>query len=219
MRHPAVEFATLRCIGQTDVDLSMQGKSASKSLAEEACRLFPDQILSSDLKRCRLLAERIADRLRIKPVFDPIWREIDFGLWENRTWDAIRREEAHAFSEWVADFVRTPAPGGESFWQLQKRTLAAISRIDPTNSTVLVVTHAGVIRAAHSAFADRPLSRAFDYNIPYGGMLNVEIDFSEKRRRLSGGRPLRRRREKVPIHGRQRLRGTAALQAFLLRKC
>jgi broad specificity phosphatase PhoE len=173
MRHPAVEFATLRCIGQTDVDLSMEGKSTLKSLAEEACRLLPDQILSSDLKRCRLLAERIADRLRIKPVFDPIWREIDFGLWENRTWDAIRREEADAFSEWVADFVRTPAPGGESFWQLQKRTLVAISRIDPTSSTVLVVTHAGVIRAAHSAFADLPLSRAFDYNIPCGGMLNL----------------------------------------------
>ena len=38
--------------------------------------------------------------------------------------------------------------------------------------------------------------------------------------RSPGGRPLRRRREKVPIHGRQRLRGTAALQTRrMLRRC
>ena len=168
MRHPAVEFATLRCIGQTDVDLSTAGKSSLNSLA--------DQVLSSDLKRCRLLAEQIADRLRITPVFDPIWREIDFGCWENRTWDAIQREEAEAFSEWVADFVTTPAPGGESFLQLQKRALTAISKIDPISSNVLIVTHAGIIRAAYSAFANLSLSRAFDYNIQYGGMLHLRKD-------------------------------------------
>src|SRR5215813_9775801 len=105
MRHSAVEFATPHCIGQTDVDLSIAGKSTLKSLAEEACRLLPDRVLSSDLKRCRLLAEQISGRLRIKPVFDPIWREIDFGFWENRAWDAIQRENPEAFSEWVADFV------------------------------------------------------------------------------------------------------------------
>ena len=176
MRHPAVEFATGRCIGQTDIDLSTAGKSTLKSLTEKACHLFPDHVLSSDLKRCRLLAERIADRLRIKPVFDPIWRELDFGFWENRTWDAIQHEEAKAFSEWVADFVTTPAPGGESFSQLQHRTLTAISSIDPISSNVLVVTHAGVIRAAYSAFANLPLSRAFDYNIPYGGLFHFRKD-------------------------------------------
>jgi broad specificity phosphatase PhoE len=176
MRHPAVDFPAHRCIGQTDVDLSFAGNSSLKPLVEEASGLGPDQVISSDLKRCRLLAEQIAYRLRITPVFDPIWREMDFGFWENRTWDAIQREEAEAFAEWVADFVATPAPGGESFLQLQKRALTAISKIDPISSNVLVVTHAGVIRAAYSAFANLPLSRAFDYNIPYGGMLHLRKD-------------------------------------------
>ena len=182
MHHSAVEFATPHCIGQTDVALSMAGKSTLKSLAEEACRLLPDRVLSSDLKRCRLLAEQIAGRLRIKPVFDPIWREIDFGFWENRAWDAIQRENPEAFSEWAADFVTKPAPGGESFLQLQKRILTAVSEIDPISRNVLVVTHAGVIRAAYSAFTNLPLSRAFDHHVPYGGMLNVEINFSKPRR-------------------------------------
>ena len=64
MRHPHIDFAAQRCIGQTDVDLSFEGKSSLKSIAGQACRLFPDLVISSDLKRCRLLAEEIAARLR-----------------------------------------------------------------------------------------------------------------------------------------------------------
>jgi broad specificity phosphatase PhoE len=232
MRHPHIDFAAQRCIGQTDVDLSFEGKSSLKSIAGQACRLFPDLVISSDLKRCRLLAEEIAAQLRIRAVFDPIWREIDFGFWENRTWEAIRREETESFAEWVADFVRTAPPGGESFLQLQKRILSAIDEVLPDHTgetswmrampitlsdtelknarqgrrtasvcsvskgakrgrfayfalkqafmegrsvspNVLVVTHAGVMRAAYAVFANLPLSHAFDYKIPYGGMLHL----------------------------------------------
>jgi alpha-ribazole phosphatase len=175
MRHPAIDFAGERCIGQTDVDLSFAGQLSLKSLAEEACRLLPDRILSSDLKRCRLLAEQIAGRLHITPVYDPIWREMHFGFWENRTWDAIRNEEGEALAEWVADFVTIAPPGGESFLQLQKRVLAGISKIDPNTSHILVVTHAGVIRAAYAALSGLPLCRAFEYHIPYGKMYHARL--------------------------------------------
>ncbi len=37
--------------------------------------------------------------------------------------------------------------------------------------------------------------------------------------RSPGGRPLRRRRERVLIYGRQRLRGTVALQASIEHRC
>ncbi len=122
MRHLAIDLGSGRCIGQTAVDLSSAGRSSLESLAERACRLIPDRIISSDLKRCRLLTEQIAARLCIAPVYDPIWREIDFGSWENRTWDAIRDEEREALAEWAADFVTIAPPGGESFLQLQKRS-------------------------------------------------------------------------------------------------
>jgi alpha-ribazole phosphatase len=200
MRHPHSDFAAQRCIGQTDVDLSFEGKSSLKSFVAEACRLLPDRVISSDLKRCRFLAQEIGSRLRISPVFDPIWRELDFGFWENRTWEEIRREETEAFAKWVTDFVTTAPPGGESFLQLQKRILSAIDAVLPDRTgpaqrgrrtvsvcsvsngakrgrfaypNVLVVTHAGVMRAAYAAFANLPLSRAFDYKIPYGGMFHL----------------------------------------------
>ena len=172
MRHPAVDLSMQRCIGQTDIDLSAEGKSSLGFLAEQACSLGPDQIISSDLQRCRLLAEEIARRLNIRPVFDPIWREINFGTWENRSWEEIRVEEAEAFADWVTDFVRVAPPGGESFAQLHERFLVAISRIGRAGANILVVTHAGIMRAANATFSKIPLHRAFEYQISYGGILH-----------------------------------------------
>jgi alpha-ribazole phosphatase len=175
MRHPAINATGERCIGQTDVELSPEGQTALPSLAEEARRLQPDRILCSDLRRCRLLGEAIGTRLGLRVEQDPIWREVSFGRWENRTWSDIEAEEPGALSEWISDFENVAPPGGESFQQLQARVISAIcTRL--TNALELlpkghavVVTHAGVIRAAISAFANLPLRRAFEYAVPYGG--------------------------------------------------
>jgi broad specificity phosphatase PhoE len=196
MRHPPIDAAGERCIGQTDVELSPEGQTALLALAEHACRQPPDRILCSDLKRCRLLAEAIAARLGCRAEPDPIWREVSFGRWENRTWSDIKAKEPRVLSDWLADFEKVVPPGGESFQQLQARVINAVSsRLigsrscravaeSPPNRCfsswspnaqerfrkrrVLVVTHAGVIRAAVSAFSNLPLRRAFEFAVPYG---------------------------------------------------
>ena len=49
----------------------------------------------------------------------------------------------------------------------------AFMKARSVSPNVLVVTHAGVMRAAYAVFANLPLSHAFDYKIPYGGMLHL----------------------------------------------
>jgi alpha-ribazole phosphatase len=175
MRHPAIDTNGDLCLGQADVELSPDGHATLMSLAEKACRQKPDRILCSDLQRSRLLAEAIATRLGLCAEPDPIWREVNFGRWENRTWSDIQAEEPQAFSEWVADFEKVAPPGGESFQQLQARVISAIwSRIIGAQKRThdghtLVVTHAGVIRAAVSVFSKLSLRCAFEYAVPYGG--------------------------------------------------
>jgi alpha-ribazole phosphatase len=175
LRHPAIDATDERCIGQTDVELSPEGQTALISLAENACRQRPDRILCSDLQRCRLLGEAIATRLGLCLELDPIWREVSFGRWENRTWKDIQKKESRELSEWMADFEKVSPPGGESFQQLQARVLSAISSRLTTpgkgasEGHTFLVTHAGVIRAVVSAFSNLPLRRAFQYPVPYGG--------------------------------------------------
>jgi broad specificity phosphatase PhoE len=174
MRHPPVDAGSERCIGQTNVELSREGRAALLPLAEEACRLKPDKILSSDLQRCQLLAEAIATRLGLLAEPDPVWREVSFGTWENRTWSDIQAREPHVFSEWITNFDMVAPPVGESFENLQARVLRGVKGkiVGPNCGTpalhILVITHAGVIRAAVSAFSGLPLRKAFELAVPYG---------------------------------------------------
>ena len=119
MRHPSVDAGSDRCIGQTNVELSSGGRTALSPLAEEVSGLRPDRILCSDLKRCLLLAEAIAARLRLFAEPDPLWRELSFGTWENRTWNDIQASEPQLFGEWMTNFDTVAPPAGESFEQLQ----------------------------------------------------------------------------------------------------
>jgi alpha-ribazole phosphatase len=189
MRHPPVEAKGERCIGQTNVELSPEGRAALIPLAEEASHLKPDKILCSDLQRCQVLAEAIALRLGLSSEPDPVWREINFGTWESRTWNDIQAKEPHRLIEWMADFETVAPPAGESFADLQARILRGIesklagakhdtgvapatlsgANTDTSSTThYLIVTHAGVIRAAMSAFSGLPLRRAFEFRVPYG---------------------------------------------------
>jgi len=169
LRHPATASSGEQCIGQTDVALSAEGLAAIERIAEEAARAKPGRILSGDLRRCRMLADAIAARLDICPERDAIWREVNFGAWENRTWDEIRSHDPHALAAWMDDFVTVAPPGGESFHQLQSRVVSALQKIDPKPlDSLLVVTHAGVIRAAVCAFSDLPLRRAFELEVAWG---------------------------------------------------
>jgi len=186
MRHPPIDAGNERCIGQTDVELSPEGRAALLPLAEEACRLRPGKILCSDLNRCQPLAEAIAARLGLLAEPDMGWREVSFGTWENRSWSDIQAREPQVLNEWIVNFDTVAPPAGESFMQLQARVLMTVkSKIVGTKCDTgvpqagrnkgetpgphyLVVTHAGVIRAVVSAFCGLPLRRAFELEVPYG---------------------------------------------------
>ena len=97
----------------------------------------------------------------------------------------------------LADFDKVSPPGGESFQQLQARVLSAIKSqssmgVSPVDSDLntgetpvppshpqphyLVVTHAGVIRAAASAFSGISLRNAFERAVPYGSLTSFSWD-------------------------------------------
>ena len=176
-------------LGKQTSNSRPKARAALIPLAEEASRLRPDKILCSDLQRCQVLAEAIALRLGLLSEPDPVWREINFGTWESRTWSDIQAKEPDRLSEWMADFETIAPPAGETFADLQARVIRGIeskllgakddgavapatrsgAKTGPLPTThCLIVTHAGVIRAVMSAFSGLPLRRAFELSVPYG---------------------------------------------------
>ena len=143
VRHTRPAIPEGVCYGITDLDLAT---TFDDEAATVLAALPPaERLVSSPLQRCRRLAERIGAARGIPPVFDERLREFDFGTWEGVPWDDIPRQELDA---WAADFFHARPHGGESVRMLHDRVGAAIAEYRRSGRSHVVVTHAGVIKAA-----------------------------------------------------------------------
>lgn len=146
LRHTRPEGAEGLCYGSSDLPLADCFKAESARLA----RVLPPftRIVSSPLSRCLLLAQVLAE-VRKRPLsIDPRLTEMDFGRWEGQRWDAIARPELDA---WAADLTGARPHGGETVAELAARVQTALTAALSGSVPVLVVCHAGVIKAALAA--------------------------------------------------------------------
>jgi alpha-ribazole phosphatase len=160
LRHlrPLVEEGV--CYGATDL-APAPGQEAA--LAGILGALPPlEAIVTSPRRRCRELAEAIGAARGRAPVVDPRLAEMDFGAWEGLRWDAVPRAELDA---WAADFLHARPHGGESVAMLRARVLAALADHRPDSGTRLLVTHAGVIKAATAHGDDWPAAVPFGESV------------------------------------------------------
>ncbi len=176
IRHTEVEHASGRCIGQSDVPLSEKGKQDIFRLVEHLKPLAPQRLISSDLSRCLMLAERLGEALSMTVEAKSAWREVSFGAWENQSWDDLHAQYPEQLEAWMKDFVRIAPPEGESFLKLQLRIETELNALKESNAeTILVVTHAGAIRAALSSAIGLPLERAFSIHLNYGALVHLNF--------------------------------------------
>lgn len=166
LRHTRPERAEGTCYGRTDMQLD-------DSFAAEAARIaaeLPDvtRILSSPLSRCHRLAQAVAQSRDLAVELDERLIEMDFGAWENTPWDAIPRDQ---LDDWMGDFLGARPHGGESVQQLYDRVTAALSDAAQGPGPALVVTHAGVIKAAKTARGDE---NGWQSDIAFGGWVQVD---------------------------------------------
>lgn len=178
IRHTEVESTVGRCIGQSDVALSEKGKREIgvlvKQLIEQLKPIAPTRLMSSDLARCRALAEKLGEVWSLTVQVKRAWREVDFGQWEGKTWDEIYANDQSRYDAWAKDFLTIAPPEGESFLKLQSRITDELNALEETPSeTVMVVTHAGAIRAAISSAIGLPLERTFAIHLNYGALVHL----------------------------------------------
>lgn len=159
LRHLRPAGAEGLCYGATELDPAPGQEAALGALL---ARLPPvSAIVTSPLRRCRLLAEAIGAARHLGMTMDARLSEMDFGAWEGRPWNDIPRAE---LDQWAADFLHARPHGGESVAQLQARVRAALEEFRAHPGHPLLVTHAGVIKAALAAgprAEDWPPSLAF----------------------------------------------------------
>ena len=144
LRHgyTAANLARRYC-GSTDLPLEPEALAAF--LEEKPDLAYPDpagfDIVTSGMRRTE---ETLAAIYGPRPHrADPAFREIDFGRFENHSYEELKDDPA--YQAWITgDNEANVCPGGESGVQMTARVLAAWARL--TEDTLLV-THGGVIAA------------------------------------------------------------------------
>ena len=108
-------------------------------------------IWTSPARRCRALADRIADALPLPIISDPRLLELDFGAWEGKPWDDVPRTE---LDRWAADPLRFRAPGGESGEALIARVSDFFAGL---KQDCVVVSHGGPLRVLSALLRGEPV--------------------------------------------------------------
>ena len=142
-----------RCYGATDVGTVLShGEAARVALASltalEEGNLAFDVVWSSDLSRCRGLAEALVPQLTgpLEVRVDERLRELDHGTFEGRAWDEIHASEPAALERWGTSWQSEGPPQGESAEALERRVRNWIAELDGAKRHLLL-GHAGVMRA------------------------------------------------------------------------
>ncbi len=167
VRHTTPNIEKGICYGQSDLGIT----DSFQSEVEKIHSLIPiediDQIYSSPLQRCKLLATTFKKDI----VFDPRLKELNFGDWELQPWDAIHSKE---LDPWMKDFVNVQVPNGESYIMLQQRILEFYNSLDHLSlEKVVIVTHAGPMRALLSYIRQVDLKDSFTIKIAYGEVILI----------------------------------------------
>ena len=142
LRHGITEAnRSHRYCGVTDLPLDEEALAAFRANRP----VYPDpagfRVLTSGMKRTEQTLREIYGDVPHEAV--PAFREIDFGVFENRCYEELKDDPA--FQQWVSgDNEANVCPGGESGNQMKARVYAAW---DVLEEDVLLVTHGGVLAA------------------------------------------------------------------------
>lgn len=168
VRHTRVDVPSGICYGQTDVALAGSFKTELESVRSRLSGIEFNHIFCSPLSRCVQLGTFLDYPLQL----DDRLKELNFGEWEEQTWDKIFESEEG--KKWFADYLNETCPNGESYRDMLHRIESFIADLPETNGNILVITHAGVIRAFRVLLKNWPIKKAFDKPIAYGQLTIIE---------------------------------------------
>jgi broad specificity phosphatase PhoE len=139
VRHGETEWSLSGAhTGRTDIPLTAEGRRKAGELGRRLAGRKFVLVLSSPMQRaletCRLAG--FGDSAKV----DPNLCEWDYGDYEGRTTEQIRRERPD-WSLW-----RDGVPGGETIGQVASRAEAVIARVTQSDGDALLFAHGHILR-------------------------------------------------------------------------
>jgi alpha-ribazole phosphatase len=175
VRHTTPDIAPGICYGQSDIEVAESYAHELEVVRSKLAAVDAVAIYSSPLKRCSQLAKAIASLTTGEVQHDPRLMELHFGDWELLAWNDIPRGLVDV---WADDHVMQAPPSGESFHALSLRARDFFEEVSANHvgQNLVVLTHAGVIRALLAHALNMKLADSFRLQIDYGSITQITVE-------------------------------------------
>jgi alpha-ribazole phosphatase len=136
------------------------------------------QIVTSPLLRCSSFAEALGERLHVPVHEESRFREVGFGEWEGYTRLELEVFNPGQVARFLQDPVNSRPPGAEPLEEFTRRVQAGFDDLLDrfAGQSVLVVAHAGVIRAIMAYILDVPPSRMYRIHVANAALSRIRTD-------------------------------------------
>ena len=137
-----------------------------------------EHIITSPLSRCHSFAEALAETLSIEFTVEENLKEIGFGSWEGRTPEDIKTNEGDALARFLKDPVNQRPEGAEPLDTFADRVWDVYQQVADKHrgQHILMVAHAGVIRAITSKILHMPLNDVYSkLKIEYAAIASTRV--------------------------------------------
>lgn len=134
-----------------------------------------DIIYTSPLSRCQDFARELSGQRNIPVCVEPELKEVGFGDWEGKSQEYVRQTLAQQYQRFLQDPVNNRPLGAEPLAEFQARVSAVYQQIlqDHSGQKILIVVHAGVIRAVLASLLLIPLQDMYKIKVDYAATIHM----------------------------------------------
>ncbi|MCY6372182.1 alpha-ribazole phosphatase [Clostridium ganghwense] len=166
--------------GRLDVKLNSTGIIQAEKAGEFFKNIELDKVFISEKTRTLQTAEIVLKGRETKLIKDRRINEIDFGVFEGKTYDEICKLYPEEVKLWEKEWERFCPMNGESYEMFYKRVksfMEDIKKLDAEN--ILVVAHGGVIRAVYSYILDENLRFYWKFSSRNGDISLIKYKYGD----------------------------------------
>jgi len=158
-------------ISSKEVKLTDRGRRQIEKAKAILDKLSFDRVYVSPLAR----AIETMEILGLEGDKEERIREVDFGLFEGKTYDQLQAEFAEELKMWFDDVINYVVPEGESIKMAYDRVVSFLEELVDKKENTLLICHDGVIKIALSWVFDNP-EFFFKFKIDNGSISIISID-------------------------------------------
>ena len=162
--------------GPINPELTAKGIGQAQQVAVEAIKLGAEILVASPLQRTKQTAMAISVTTGLEIVFDEVWYECNFGVWDGMSVEEVMFAYPKEYQEWTASSSYAP-PGGESYDALGWRVDEAIDNLVAKypGKKVMLVTHNGVIKQSVRHALGAPADSIFHVDVSPCSISSISI--------------------------------------------